>query len=414
MPNLFGLPSSFSSSSSLLSIVVDIVYLASFVVLFAYGQGIQFAIMQRGIKGKIAKLNEMHVVARSRFIDSLNKLQNRQTAGIGSENGSRTSSPQNITESVDRIISSFVISPIALDPSGIVPKIGQILDSADENMKSEIRRLVPRASQSEIETLSNVAEITIGLNNLYKIARHFYLLGNKPGGSLSVMQLQMMMPQIMETAEAYDSALEAFVVSKIVGDGFGPLVASTLVKELIGGEKVGEKVWNEIVKDTEVAKLSFSSLGGGINERSRQSASGSKMRTVYVVKAKGPGGNVGRPGEAVAKILSQDQGVKYIFTVDAALKLEGEETGSIAEGVGAAIGGAGVERFKIEEVASEKQIELHAIVAKMSEKEAISAMPDAVAKKVPVTASHIRDLIEKIPNEGSVIVAGIGNTLGID
>jgi hypothetical protein len=260
-----------------------------------------------------------------------------------------------------------------------------------------------------------VAEITIGLNNLYKIARHFYLLGNKPGGSLSVMQLQMMMPQIMETAEAYDSALAAFLASKIVGDGFGPLVASTLAKELIIGEKVGGKVWSEIVKDTEVAKLSSSSsLGEGIIERGSQSSSGSRTRTVYVVKAKGPGGNVGRPGEAVTKILSEDQGVKYIFTVDAALKLEGEETGSLAEGVGAAIGGAGVERFKIKEAASERQIELHAIVAKMSEKEAISAMPDAVAKKIPVTVSRIRDLIEKIPDDGSVIVAGIGNTLGID
>jgi hypothetical protein len=146
MLNTFGFPSSFSSSSSILSIVVDVVYLASFVVLFAYGQRIQFAIMQRGIKGKLAKLNEMQVVAHSRFIDSLSKLRNRQTANIDSENSSGTSSSQNITESVDRIISSFVISPIALDPNGIVPKIGQILDSADENMKSEIRRLVPGAS----------------------------------------------------------------------------------------------------------------------------------------------------------------------------------------------------------------------------------------------------------------------------
>ena len=36
-----------------------------------------------------------------------------------------------------------------------------------------------------------------------------------------------------------------------------------------------------------------------------------------------------------------------IITIDAALKLEGEDTGEVAEGIGAAIGGPGIERYKI-------------------------------------------------------------------
>src|SRR3989442_8214836 len=97
-----------------------------------------------------------------------------------------------IAQWVDRIITSFVISPVSLDPRGIVPKMGHILDTADENLKNETRRIAFRATESEVQNLSNIAEIAIGLNSLYKVARHYHLLGNKPGGSYSMLQLQML------------------------------------------------------------------------------------------------------------------------------------------------------------------------------------------------------------------------------
>jgi hypothetical protein len=132
-----------------------------------------------------------------------------------------------------------------------------------------------------------------------------------------------------------------------------------------------------------------------------------------VVKAKGSGGSVGRPGEAVEKLLAEDRNISQILTVDTALKLEGEETGSIAEGVGAAIGGPGVERFKIEQLAADRTINLRAFVAKMSEKEAISEMAKAVRDQVEPMAERIRNILRSLPDGASVIVAGIGNTLGV-
>ena len=47
-----------------------------------------------------------------------------------------------------------------------------------------------------------------------------------------------------------------------------------------------------------------------------------------------------------------------LIMVDAAGKLEGEDVGEIAEGVGAAIGGPGVEKYKIERAAIENNIPL--------------------------------------------------------
>ena len=41
--------------------------------------------------------------------------------------------------------------------------------------------------------------------------------------------------------------------------------------------------------------------------------------------------------------------------IDAALKMEGEESASIAQGFGAAIGGIGTEKFQIEAIATQNQ-----------------------------------------------------------
>jgi hypothetical protein len=374
--------------SSTITSLLNVAYIVFFIAFFVYGQGIQRTITLRGLKSNISKLERFELSSKSKLLSSLSKFAASKTL-------------DSTSAAVERLVGSFVITPVSLDPSGIVPKLGHVLDTADENLKSEIKRIAPNASDSEVYNLSNLAEITIELTNLYKVARHFYLLGSKQGGSLATLQLQMIMPQLIETAEAYSAATDAFANGKTVGDGFGPLVASNLLLAAAAASNGnGNDVlpWKEIVKDTYVAKTEIAG------------------RPAYVVKAKGPGGNVGRPAEAVEKLLSEDPSVKFILTVDAALKLEGEETGQIAEGVGIAIGGPGVERYKVEELATNRGISTLALVAKMSEKEAITEIPKAVKEQVSPVISRMEEIVkENVPQgSGSVIVAGIGNTLGVE
>ena len=59
---------------------------------------------------------------------------------------------------------------------------------------------------------------------------------------------------------------------------------------------------------------------------------------------------MGKPGEAIKRVVEENNGkIATIIMIDAALKLEGEKPGAVAEGVGAAIGGPGTEQYKIEE-----------------------------------------------------------------
>ena len=103
-----------------------------------------------------------------------------------------------------------------------------------------------------------------------------------------------------------------------------------------------------------------------------------------------------------------------IIMMEAALKLEGEKTGEIAEGVGAAIGGIGVEKYQIEEVAAKHKIPIYAVLVKQSILEAITAMRKEIAEASDKVMTLLNRVIEEKTKEGDdVLIAGIGNTLGV-
>ncbi len=288
---------------------------------------------------------------------------------------------------IDRVTKSFAITPVSLDPSGVVRKLEHVIDTYDNHLKQEVRTVAIGASEAEVNTLTNQLEVSIGLDAMYRIVRHYYLLARKQGGLLALAQLQMALPTIMEEAEAYSAAIDAFAQGKPVGDGVGPLVASRLAA---GAEA------KELIPDTVVYDVSF------------------EGRKLLVVRGKGPGGNVGKPGSAVEQLIRENGPINLVVTVDAALKLEGEPSGNIAEGTGAAIGGPGTERYHIEESATKNGIPLAAVVVNMSSKEAISTMTPQIAKGAEEAVSFVKNLILDQTRPGDrIVVAGVGNTIGI-
>src|SRR5207245_11073760 len=141
-------------------------------------------------------------------------------------------------------------------------------------------------------------------------------------------QLQMAFTMMREKAEADGAAIDAFAKAQPIGDGVGPLVVSQITAGRRG---------NELVKDTMVYDVDF------------------EGRRVWGVRAKGPGGNVGKPGVAVEKLIQESGPIGLVVTVDPARKCEGEPSGDVAEGIGAAIGGTGTDRYHIEASASKNQ-----------------------------------------------------------
>ena len=117
-------------------------------------------------------------------------------------------------------------------------------------------------------------------------------------------------------------------------------------------------------------------------------------RKAILVTAKGPTGTVGQPGNAVQELINKEN-PSLLIMIDAALKLEGEKTGEVAEGIDSAIGGIGVDKFKIEEAATNNNIPVYAIVVKQTVVEAISIMTKEIAESVDT----VHDIIHRIIKE---------------
>jgi len=198
------------------------------------------------------------------------------------------------------------------------------------------------------------------------------------------MLLQMQLPQIEKISKALLKGTEALVNGWSLGDSIGALAVANLIT----------REGREIEEDTLLAEEKIG------------------KRKVYLIKAKGPGGRLGKLGKAVEKIVKR-QKIAKIITVDAALKLEGEKTGSVARGVGVAIGGIGVDRAYIENIATKRKIPLDSIIIKMSQEEALIPMKREILSSVPNVIEKIKESINETKGNGRIIVVGVGNTCGV-
>jgi hypothetical protein len=366
-----------TEDSTLLMLFWFAFLLLSFFFYPIFGQRLQLINVLRDIDRKLFRLKLMRDDVRQRTISALKQAGTDLT-------------DEELEKRLDAILDYFYIPPESMDPAGVVYKLEHILEIGENRFEDQVAALVKTDDLHRVKTLTNLVEVARAMNLIYRIVRHYYLLGRKTSNYFLAIQVQMMMPMILELAEAYRQASFAFYNGQPIGDGAGVLVAAKLARE------IKAVTVDESIKDTTVM------LGEW------------EGRKVYIIRAKGPGGTVGRPGEAVKKVIEMEGRVDTVITIDAALKLEGEETGKIAEGAGVAIGGPGVDKFKIETIAKEKNVSLYAIAIFQSIAEAITPMRESISKATEQALEKVKEIIRKyVPERGVVIVAGIGNTVGI-
>ncbi len=334
------------------------------------------------------------IIIRRRIISSVTRsvseLESMVVKGqkilieISRDKGNPSKDPE---ATVKDFMEFFVIPPVDLDPNGIVRKLDKILEMSEENFKYMAEELAPEADEDWKSNITMTLKATLGINNVAKQVRHNLELSRKTGNLQLLLMLQMSLPLIMQIVKAQFEGVKAFSKGKPIGDGLGPLVVGMMMESDHPGElqEQGEMV---------------------ITQREYQG------RKVIMARAKGPGARVGKVGKTINSII-EAEGIKRIITVDAAVKLEGEETGSIAQGIGLVIGGPGVDRWEIEEKLVGQDLQLDAIIVKMSPEEAVSPLTrklrDAAVKTIPVVENSI--LRSK---EGSqVLLVGVGNSCGL-
>ena len=253
-------------NSDFVSTILNVVYFAVFFVFMFFSQRIQTILMTREISRALVKLKRMRDEAKEATVSAILEV------------GTPEKDPK---PRLETLLQFFTIQPESMDPAGVVQRLEHLLDTADERIKDEVKAIAPHADENQVQNLQNLVEAAQALNTMYRVVRHYYLLGKKDRTLYSTMQVQMQLPTIMEEAEAYVSFLDAFKQGKPIGDGIGALTASRLM---------ADNTKSQVAKEMMVAETTIDG------------------RRILVTKARGPGGVVGKPGDAVGNLIESKGG----------------------------------------------------------------------------------------------------------
>ncbi|MFX1308702.1 MAG: DUF1512 family protein [Promethearchaeota archaeon] len=364
-----------------ISLIISLLWFLLIFISMFYGQKLQAWKASKEIQAALEKLKKWNDECKEILITNFKEFADKKKT------------QKDLMFQLEDFITFVTISPVSLDPYGIVPKFDHIVDVRDNRFKEEVEILAPNADSIQRSNLENLVEATMAIDFIYRLIRHYLILGKKSKSMILLLQISYQLGLIMSMAKAYYHAAKAFSEGSPIGDGLGALVAASFVRTVTNGEVPA----NEISRDTIVQEVDF------------------EERKIYVVRAKGPGGTVGKPGKAIKKLVDQyGDSISRIIMIDAGLKLTGDKTGSIAIGVGAAIGGIGIEKHYIEESTTGKSIPIDALICKQSLEDAITTMKRPITQSVPKFVEKIKMAIRKRTEKGSkIIIAGIGNTIGI-
>ncbi|MFP3240528.1 MAG: DUF1512 domain-containing protein [Caldivirga sp.] len=331
----------------------------------------------------------------SSFLNRLRFFMNNNISQVMDFIVNKVSEDKHLIEGRIRdLMEMVIIEPTSIEPEGLVRKYKMLISSYNDRLERDVIRLMPSLGNNRpmVQNFTNVIDVLRELNFIYKVIDHYYRLAMKYKSYYLLIQLAAILPLLKEEIDALNGSVPVFLKGQPIGDSAGPLTVFRF-KNLCSGLNV----ISNSVKDTYLASCMF------------------KDRKIYLVKAEGPGGTVGHLDDAIKYIY---EGInarpRLMITIDAALKLEGEESGSIAEGLGVAMGGIGVEKFNIESVATKYGTPIYAILVKMSMPEALNAMSKTIDEAVNKVVERLGKVVETYTEPGDeVVIVGVGNTIGV-
>ena len=317
-------------------------------------------------------------------IEDMVKQSKLKLIKISNERGKPGKDP---TDAVNNFMEFFIVPPVSLDPAGIMDKFESILDLGEEKFQHMTETIAPNADDEWKSNITMTLKATLGINGVAKMVRHNLELSKKTGNLQILLMLQMGLPMIMRLVKAEYDGVNAFSEGNPVGDGIGPLIAGMFMDDLSDDEL-------EYSEDIVIGKKMVSG------------------REIIIVRAKGPGARIGKIGKVVNKIINE-KGIKQLITVDAAQKLEGEKTGSVAEGIGVVIGGFGVDKWLIEEQMVKNGLEVDAIIVKMGPEEAMCQMTPKILESSKKALKVLENSISLTKPGSKIMVLGVGNSCGV-
>jgi hypothetical protein len=284
----------------------------------------------------------------------------------------------------DKIMDYFIIAPIEAEPAGVMSRLEYLLDTGDETLGKLVEPLSPDGDLEKVENLKQMFREAIMLNRIYKILRELYISSKKSRSLETVMTSTMNLSLFIRDANIHFKALKAYVDPQPIGNGIAPLAASKLIEnspfEIEDGVVVSEREYNG--------------------------------RDLVIIKPKGPGARMRNLGRVAEAKIRKEKKVAGVVVITAQVKLEGEKSAVITPATGVPLISE-PDKYRLEELASQRKIPLISIIEKMSEEEYYTRMTDEIRNTVPEIIEKVEDIIGQW-DKGKVIVIGSGNTMSIE
>lgn len=369
---------------------LTIFFIVILLLVFFYGQNFQGWLAGRQLKNALKKLEK----AKNYGVDLIKAAIQPHRSELIDE--------RELNNFIVRMLEFFVIEPTNIDPP-IFEKIRFLEAKKEHRFQDLILQFLPDINELTLSRISSLFSTTTEIDNLYRKVRHNLIVGEKTKSYLFLLQSAADITQTMLTAQAYQVALTSFTKNFPIGDSIGPLVVHEFIHDNNGhnSQKTESKAILNYTYSQEINYIE---------------------RKCVCLRAKGPEIHVGQPGLAVKEILSDDlyrSKIKLIITIDAVSRLEGELPGTIAQGLGVAIGSnktKNIEKFQIEQLAinNNPPIPLEAIVCRESFEEAVSPMIEPIRNAVPRIIRRLKKIIRtQTQKDDYVLIVGIGNAIGV-
>ncbi len=295
--------------------------------------------------------------------------------------------PRETQDRIKNFMDFRIAEPVSTDPFGIIKKLDVVLRQAEDRYRMFVDSIAPKLGEEEKENFGAALMHTSGIYQIAKVMRHFLETIKKYKIFQLALILQMQFPMIKKVAEALADSVEAFSKGLPVGDSIGPMIIANYIP----------KGKARLVKDADFVYYKTNVSG----------------RSVIFSKAKGPGVTIGHPESLLESLLKKEK-IARIIAIDAATGLEGEKSGSVAEGVGFGMRGSNpVRSFYIEEMAVKKKILIDDIIIKEVGEEAMQTMSKPILDSMPKASQALEEAIKRTKKNERILVIGLGNTGGV-
>jgi hypothetical protein len=347
--------------------------LISFILIFVliiFGPRLMVTQTIMRLEKDVAELEMMAERSRVNTVKSFLKKPSRET-----------------NEKVKNFMDFQIAEPVSTDPFGIIRKLDAVLRQAEDRHKSFVESMAPGLSKEEKENFGAALLHTSGVHQIAKIMRHLLETIKKYKIFQMALILQMQFPMIKKIADGLYDSVEAFTKGLPIGDAIGPMVISNYIP----------KGKAQLMKDADFVYYKTNIAG----------------RSVTFSKAKGSGVTIGHPEILLENLLKKEK-ITRIITIDAATGLEGEKTGSIAEGVGFGMRGSNpVRSFYIEEIAVKRGILIDDIMIKEVGEDSMQVMSKPILDSMKKASEAMEEAIKRSGKNERILVIGLGNTGGV-